>query len=101
MADRYIKATMVLTIAKFIRLVCGAIRDDDRHLIILAEDQDFSYNFAHFDEILGLVVLANDAPLAVSCEPGNVDIVGSRFLSPDELEPRPRPWVRIAPRAVR
>ena len=100
-ADRHIKAAMVLTILKFIGLVFGAIRDDDRHLIILREDQDFSYNLAHFDEILGLIVLANDAPLAVSCEPDNVDIVGSRFLSPDELEPSPRPWVLIAPRAGR
>ena len=92
---------MILTVLKLIRFVRITVRDDDRHLIILAEDQDFSYNFAHFDEILGLVVLANDAPLAVSCEPGNVDIVGSRFLSPDELSPRPRPWVLIAPRAGR
>lgn len=100
-ADRHVQTAMVLAILKLIRLVCGTIGYDDSNLVTFAKDQDLCFNFTHDLEILWLVVLANDAQLAVSCEPGIADIVDSLFLSRDELSPRPRPWVQIAPRAVR
>lgn len=55
---------MVLTVLELIRLVCGTIRYNGRNLVTFAEDQDFSFNFTHDLENLGLVVLANDAPHA-------------------------------------
>lgn len=99
MANRHIQAAMVLTVLELIRLVCGTIRYNGSNLVTLCKDQDLCFNFAHFLGILVLVVLVIDAPHAVSCEPDNADIVGSLFLSPDELSPRPRPWVQIAPHA--
>lgn len=92
---------MALAVFELIRLVRGTVRYNGSNLVTLAEDQDFSFICTHDLENLVLVVPANDVPPAVSCE---ADIAGnacSRFLSPDELVPRPRPWVRIAPHAVR
>ena len=99
MAYRHIQTAMVLAILKLIRLVCCTIRYNGSNLVPLRKDQDLRFNFAHALEILVLVVLVVDVQLAVSCEPDNADIVGSLFLSPDELSPRPRPWVQIAPHA--
>lgn len=99
MAYRHVQAAMVLAILKLIRLVCSTIRYNGSNLVTLCEYQDLCFNFAHNLGILVLVVLVVDAQLAVSCEPDNADIVGSLFLTPDELSPRPRPWVQIAPHA--
>lgn len=91
MTDRHVQAAMVLTVLKLIRLVCFAIRHNGSNLVTFSKDQDLCFNFAHNVENLGLFVLANDAQLAGSYESGTADIAGSQFLSPDELEPSPRP----------